>query len=114
MKSIYQVIRRPVITEKSTALKEVENQVVFEVDRRANKQEVREAVEKLFGVRVTRVRTARMPGKPKRFGRIFGRRGSWKKAIVTLAEGEELDFFESAMVGEEEGEEAEEDTGAVV
>lgn len=118
MKNIYQVIRRPVITEKSTALKQVENQVVFEIDRRASKQEVREAVERLFSVKVTAVRTSNMPAKPKRFGRIFGRRSGWKKAIVTLAPGEELDFFESAAVGEEaeseEDESGEENEGAVV
>ena len=101
MKSIYDVIRRPIITEKTTAQKDVENQVVFEVDKRANKFEIREAVEKLFKVQVDSVNTVVMPGKPKRFGRVFGRRPSWKKAVVTLKEGENLDFFESAVEFEE-------------
>jgi large subunit ribosomal protein L23 len=97
---MYNVIRRPIVTEKSTAMKQFENQVVFEVDRRANKYEIREAVERLFEVKVADVRTARMPGKPKRFGRTIGRRSSWKTAIVQLAEGEELDFFEGAAIDE--------------
>lgn len=109
MKSMYNVIRRPIVTEKSTALKEFENQVVFEVDRRANKHEIRDAVERLFEVKVDGVRTANMPGKPKRFGRTIGRRASWKKAIVTLAEGEELDFFEGAAIDEPEEEDWDED-----
>jgi len=99
MKTVYQVIRRPLITEKSTAMMEVENQVAFEVDRRANKHEIKEAVEALFGVKVDSVNTLKMPGKPKRFGRRMGRRAGYKKAIVTLLPGEELDFF--ALGGEE-------------
>ena len=95
MKSVYDVIRRPVITEKSTALKEVEKQVVFEVDKRANKFEIREAVQTLFGVKVASVNTVIMAGKPKRFGRLMGRRAKWRKAVITLKPGEELDFYES-------------------
>lgn len=98
MKTVYQVIRRPLITEKTTAQMEVENQVAFEVDRRANKHEVREAVEALFGVKVQSVNTLVMPGKPKKFGRRMGRRPGYKKAVVTLFPGEELDFF--ALGGE--------------
>ena len=99
MKSIYEVIRRPVITEKSTLMKELDNQVVFEVDARANKHEVREAVEKLFGVKVQSINTIKVPGRPRRFGRTLGRRAGWKKAIVTLRPGQELDLYD--MVAEE-------------
>jgi len=97
MSRLYSVIRRPIITEKSTMLKEFDNQVVLEVSRDANKHQIREAVEKLFGVDVKKVNTMNVPGKPKRFGRYFGRRRSWKKAIVTLHEDEDLDFFEASM-----------------
>lgn len=96
MKSQYDVIRRPVRTEKSTDLEELNNQVVFEVDRRANKIEIRQAVEGLFGVKVENVNTLTQRGKPKRVGRVFGRRSDTKRAIVTLAEGDQIEFFEGA------------------
>jgi len=96
MKSVYQVIRRPIRTEKTTDLEELNEQVVFEVDRRANKVEIRDAVEQLFGVRVIKVNTLTVKGKPKRVGRVFGRRSDVKKAIVTLAEGDQIEFFEGA------------------
>ncbi len=96
MKRIHDVIRRPMVTEKSTSLRESENQVVFEVDRKANKQEIREAVERLFGVKVERVNTMQMPGKARRFGRVIGRRGAWKRAVVQLAEGQQIDFYETS------------------
>jgi large subunit ribosomal protein L23 len=83
-----------VITEKSTTQKEVNNQLTFEVDRRANKVEIRRAVEQIFSVRVMDVRTMQMKGKAKRFGRTLGMRRNWKKAIVTLAQGEHVEFFE--------------------
>lgn len=94
MKDPYNVLRRPLITEKSNLMKEEFNQIAFEVDRRANKIEIKEAVKKLFNVHVVKVRTFTMLGKRKRMGRTEGRTSSWKKAIVTLKEGERIDFFE--------------------
>ena len=94
MKDPYSVLRRPLITEKSNLMKEEFNQIAFEVDRRANKIEIKEAVKKLFNVHVVKVRTFTMLGKRKRVGRSEGRTSSWKKAIVTLKEGERIDFFE--------------------
>jgi large subunit ribosomal protein L23 len=89
-----QLIRRPLISEKSTKLKEATNTVCFEVDRRANKIEIRKAVEKLFGVKVADVRVANRQGKWKRMGRFLGQRKDWKKAYVRLEPGEKLEFFE--------------------
>jgi len=89
-----QLIRRPLISEKSTRIKEASNTVCFEVDRRANKIEIQRAVEKLFGVKVADVRVANRQGKWKRMGRFLGQRKSWKKAYVRLAAGEKLEFFE--------------------
>ena len=94
MKSIYEVLKKPRITEKATLMKEAANQVVFEVDPTANKIEIKEAVERLFKVRVKAVNTVNMKGKPKRVGMHFGRRASFKKAIVTLQEGDTIDFIE--------------------
>lgn len=94
MKDPYSVLRRPLITEKSNLMKEELNQIAFEVDRRANKIEIKEAVKKLFNVNVIKVRTFTMLGKRKRVGRTEGRTSSWKKAIVTLKEGDRIDFFE--------------------
>ncbi|MCK4788213.1 MAG: 50S ribosomal protein L23 [Desulfobacteraceae bacterium] len=90
----YEILNRPLITEKSTIQKESTNQLTFEVDRRANKVEIRRAVERVFNVRVVGVQTMQMKGKVKRFGRILGKRRNWKKAIVTLAQGEHVEFFE--------------------
>ena len=90
----YEIIRRPVITEKGTIQKELNNQLTFEVDRRANRVEIRHAVEKAFNVRVEKVRTMQIKGKVKRLGRSMGRRRHWKKAVVTLAEGQNIEFFE--------------------
>jgi len=89
-----QLIRRPLITEKSTKLKEASNTICFEVDRAANKIEIRKAVERLFGVKVTSVRVANRQGKWKRMGRFLGQRKNWKKAYVQLAEGQKIEFFE--------------------
>ncbi len=89
-----QLIRRPLITEKSTKLKDASNTICFEVDRAANKIEIRKAVEKLFGVKVTSVRVANRQGKWKRMGRFLGQRKNWKKAYVQLAEGQKIEFFE--------------------
>jgi large subunit ribosomal protein L23 len=90
----YEIIKRPVITEKTSIQKEANRQVTFEVDRRANRVEIRRAVERLFNVRVAAVRTAQVKGKVKQRGRIVGKRRDWKKAIVTLMPGERIDFFE--------------------
>lgn len=95
MKTIYDVIKRPIITEKTTTLKEKQTTVVFEVAKQATKNEIKDAVEKLFKVKVVDVKTAILPGKWKRIGRSFGRTSSWKKAYVTLKEGEKMDFIES-------------------
>jgi large subunit ribosomal protein L23 len=90
-----QVIRRPLITEKATRLKEASNTVCFEVNRDANKIEIARAVTALFGVQVADVRVANREGKLKRMGRFLGRRKAWKKAYVRLAEGEKpIEFFE--------------------
>jgi large subunit ribosomal protein L23 len=92
---IQEVIRRPLITEKSTELKDDKGIVAFEVDRRANKIEIKRAVETQFKVRVADVRVATMHGKTRRQGRYVGRRPDWKKAYVRLAEGQKpIEFFE--------------------
>ena len=88
------VIRRPLITEKATRLKETTNTICFEVDRSANKIEIRRAVEKLFGVKVIDVRVANRQGKWKRMGRFVGQRKDWKKAYVRLAPDQKIEFFE--------------------
>ncbi len=82
----------PVITEKGTVLQEKNNQYLFRVSPRANKIQIREAVEKIFKVTVTSVRTVTVHGKMRRMGRSQGRKPSWKKAIVTLKEGESIDL----------------------
>jgi large subunit ribosomal protein L23 len=89
-----ELIRRPLITEKSTRLKEGSNTICFEVARTANKIEVRRAVEKLFGVKVVDVRVANRQGKWKRMGRFLGQRKAWKKAYVRLAPNQTIEFFE--------------------
>jgi large subunit ribosomal protein L23 len=110
MRTAEQIVKRPLLTEKGTKLKEsggrserqreglepnqIRTKVLFEVARDANKIEIRQAVEKLFGVHVTDVHTQIVRGKEKRIGRWVGRRSNWKKAIVTLAEGATIDFFE--------------------
>jgi len=94
--NLVEVIKGPVITEKGTLVNELGNQVVFRVDRRANKVEIRQAVERLFKVKVEKVRTSRLLGKTRRVGKSMGRRSDWKKAYVTLVEGARIDFFEGA------------------
>ena len=87
------IIRRPIIlTEKANLLRNA-NQVVFEVARDANKVEIRDAVQKLFNVKVTSVNTAIMRGKDRRMGRGYSKTQNWKKAVVTLKEGDSIDFF---------------------
>jgi large subunit ribosomal protein L23 len=93
MREPHRIIRRPVITEKGTALKE-QNKYCFEVDRRANKVEVKRAVEVLFQVKVAAVHTVAVRGRVKRVGRSVGRTSDWKKAIVTLKAGHSIEFFE--------------------
>ena len=92
----YDIIIRPLITEKTNIQKELSNQVSFEVDRRANRIEIRRAVEQAFKVRVSSVRTMQMLGKATQRGRIAGKRRDWKKAIVRLMPGERIEFFEGA------------------
>jgi large subunit ribosomal protein L23 len=97
MKSIYEVIRRPLITEKATILKETQRALCFEVHRDATKPEIKKAVESLFSVKVKNVRVARVHGKVKRQGRYSGKRPDWKKAYVVLKEGEKMvEFFDQA------------------
>ena len=92
-KQTYGVIVRPLVTEKSSALKAEANKVVFEVKKSANKIDVKNAVEGLFNVKVTDVSTMVVRGKHKRVGTSFGRKSNWKKAVVTLKEGTDLDVF---------------------
>jgi large subunit ribosomal protein L23 len=91
---IFQVIQEPHVTEKAGLLKEGHNQISFKVHKRANKTEVKQAVETLFKTKVTDVKTVNMRGKRRRMGRSVGRRPDWKKAIVKLAPGEDIEFFE--------------------
>jgi large subunit ribosomal protein L23 len=107
MRSPELIIKRPLLTEKGTLLKEtgggasseaepesLKPQLLFEVAKDANKVEIRHAVEKLWNVNVLSVRTAIVRGKEKRMGRFVGRRSNWKKAVVTLAAGQNIEFFE--------------------
>ncbi|NOZ85282.1 MAG: 50S ribosomal protein L23 [Deltaproteobacteria bacterium] len=94
MKDLRRIVRRPVVTEKTSDLRDEENQNVFEVAMDANKIEIARAVEEMFKVHVEKVRTIVVRGKLKRVGLMMGRRRSWKKAVITLAEGENIDVFE--------------------
>lgn len=87
------IIKKPLITEKSSKLME-ENKYCFMVDRRASKTQIKAAIEEIFNVRVEAVNTLNVLGKLKRMGRFEGRRPSWKKAVVTLAPGSRIEFFE--------------------
>lgn len=87
------VLVRPIITERATILKERFNKVVFEVAKEANKHQIKDAVEGLYGVSVTDVRTLIVHGKLKRRGRNIGKRPNWKKATITLKQGDNIDFF---------------------
>ncbi len=89
-----EIIKRPLITEKTSIQKELYNQLTFEVDRRANRIEIKRAIETVFNVRVSGVKTVQVTGKIKKRGRITGKRRNWKKAIVRLMPGERIDFFE--------------------
>jgi len=90
----YQIIKKPLITEKATKQKEQVNQLTFEVDRHANKILVRNAIEKIFKVKVLNVTVINVKGKKRTVGRNVGRKSDWKKAIVRLAPGENIEFFE--------------------
>ena len=90
----YDIIRGPVVTEKTTLQKELNNQVTLKVDKRANRVEIKDAVEKAFDTKVKQVRTVQVKGKIKQRGRIIGKRADWKKAIITLMPGQRIDFFE--------------------
>ena len=93
MKPLHQIIKRPLITEKTSLQKEIGQIVAFEVSIDANKIEIKQAVEKAFDVKVKNVNTSLVAGKVKRVGRQFGKRSNWKKAYVTLEEGSSIDFF---------------------
>ncbi len=94
------ILVRPIFTEKIARLQESENKYAFEVDRNANKIEIRKAIEKKFDVKVKNIQTMVVPGKMRqqmtRRGRFYGKRPDWKKAVVTLAEGDKLELFENA------------------
>jgi large subunit ribosomal protein L23 len=90
----HHIIRRPLVTEKSSIGREEENLVTFAVDPRANKHEIARAIEELFSVKVVDVHTMRQPRKKKRVGKNLGFKPEWKKAIVKLAEGQTIEFFE--------------------
>ncbi|MCE9625293.1 MAG: 50S ribosomal protein L23 [Deltaproteobacteria bacterium] len=91
---IHEIIRRPLITEKGTQLRELHQQYLFEVDHRASKHQIKGAVEKLFSVHVEDVKTLNVRGKIKRVGQNIGKKSNWKKAYVTLRDGEKIEFFE--------------------
>lgn len=91
MKDMFQIIKRPLLTEKSTRKKEEFNEVAFEVDRRANRTEVKAAIQTLFKVKVERVNLMQLEGKKKRVGKKMGRTADWKKALVRLAPGEAIE-----------------------
>jgi large subunit ribosomal protein L23 len=97
MSRAHEVLRLPVITEKSTHLKENQRTMTFKVARDANKSEIKEAVERIFKVKVESVRTANFHGKLRRQGRFAGRRPDWKKAYVTLKEGEKMVEFSETV-----------------
>jgi large subunit ribosomal protein L23 len=95
MRDPRQVVLRPLVTEKATILKDEQNQVSFAVALHASKVDIRRAVEAIFKVKVTGVRTQVVTGKEKRMGRFVGRRPSWKKAVVRLAPDNKIELFES-------------------
>jgi large subunit ribosomal protein L23 len=94
MKGPYEVVLRPLLTEKGTRLKEEGNHYLFRVAKTANKVEIKQAIEQLFKVTVLEVRTVRLQGKVKRLGRFQGRRPDWKKAIATLKKGDSIELYE--------------------
>jgi large subunit ribosomal protein L23 len=94
MKGAYQVVQKPLLTEKGTRLKEEGNHYLFRVAKRANKVEIKQAIETLFKVTVVAVRTLQVRGKKKRLGKFQGRQANWKKAIATLKAGDSIELYE--------------------
>lgn len=95
MMEMHEIVRKPlVLTEKGEHLKEAQNKVLFEVSSKANKTQIKQAVEKLFNVKVIDVNTLNVRGKTSRMGRRVGKRSNWKKAIITLNQGDKIEFFE--------------------
>jgi len=94
MKDFARLLERPIITEKGTMLRQNANQLVFAVDRNANKIEIKQAIEELFNVHVEEVKTIVVKGKKKRWGMHQYRRSTWKKAVVKLKAGESIEFYE--------------------
>ena len=90
----YDIIRGPLVTEKTTLQKEINNQITIKVDKTANRVEIKDAIERNFNTKVAKVRTIQVKGKRKQRGRIMGKRKDWKKAIITLMPGQRIDFFE--------------------
>lgn len=93
MTTLYNVIKRPILTEKSSALRDRERKVVLEVDTRATKTQIKMATQKLFNVKVEDVKTSIVRGKTKRVGKSIGRQSNFKKAVLTIAAGADLDVF---------------------
>jgi large subunit ribosomal protein L23 len=94
MATLHRTVVRPLVTEKTSAAYQAKGEYAFEVAPNANKLAIRSAIEKLFGVKVTGVWTMNVRGKPRRVGQSIGKRPNWKKAIVTLREGDKIDVFE--------------------
>ncbi|MBN2653953.1 MAG: 50S ribosomal protein L23 [Nitrospirae bacterium] len=94
MKIVYDVIKKPLFTEKGLDLKERENKILLQVSSDANKHEIKQAVEEIFKVKVEKVATINLRGKLKRLGKSVGRRSDKKKAVITLKQGEKLDLIE--------------------
>jgi large subunit ribosomal protein L23 len=92
MKAPYQIVLGPVITEKGTDMTQKDNKILFKVDARCNKIEIRKAIEELYSVKVIEINTVNVKGKPKRLRMQLGRTSNWKKAIVTLKEGDKIEF----------------------
>jgi large subunit ribosomal protein L23 len=92
--NIYSVIKKPHVTEKTSLSSDSNNKIAIVVDKSANKIEIKQAIENLFKVKVASVRTVTVAGKVKRSGKTLGKRSNWKKAYVTLQEGQSIDFFE--------------------
>ena len=90
-----QIVLKPLVTERSMVLRDLQNKYMFKVHTRATKPEIRKAIEELFSVKVTDVRTMNVAGKPKRLGRSSGHRPSWKKAIVTVAQGQAIEIYDA-------------------
>lgn len=94
MRDARSILKRPLLTEKATIAREVQNEYMFEVDRTANKIEIKAAVESRFDVKVKQVRTISVLGKKKRMGHFEGKRADWKKAYVTLEQGNTIDLYD--------------------